>query len=210
MNCRHCGVEMPGARKDKIFCTKVCYWTACRNARAIASLSPVKRCSKCKEEKSRDDFSPQNPAKGDGRHGWCKPCRTSDEARRRLSVVAVERHRGRYQDDLAYRAREMIKAIGKRAKRQGFDFDLTTEWLEERLRVGLCEISGVDLDLKHRRRPGARTPSVDRIVAGGGYTKENCRVIAMSLNWAISNWGVDEFLPIAEALVARSKRKMAA
>jgi len=46
-------------------------------------------------------------------------------------------------------------------------------------------------------------PSIDRIDSRGGYTLENCRLIAFALNAFFLDWGSDVALQLARGLVAR-------
>jgi hypothetical protein len=109
-----------------------------------------------------------------------------------------------------YRATERLRAIKKRAIRDNLSYGLDSEWLAERLRVGTCEVSGLKFDLTRRRRPNAYTPSIDRIDASGGYTKENCRVVLLAVNTALQDWGLETFLDIASAIANRRERTKSA
>jgi hypothetical protein len=44
-------------------------------------------------------------------------------------------------------------------------------------------------------------PSLDRIQAGGCYSRENCRLVMVGVNFAINSWGLDTYLRLAEAAV---------
>lgn len=97
------------------------------------------------------------------------------------------------------RARMVLQAALARANKCSLPFDLTLEWVAERILAGRCEVTEIPFDFsksKHtRRNPFA--PSVDQIVAGTGYTKQNCRVVLVALNLALAEWGLAQFLYIA-------------
>jgi hypothetical protein len=95
------------------------------------------------------------------------------------------------------RAAYMVCTCRSRAKKRGFEFDLTSDWIEQRLKRG-CELTGLPFDLEAGARD-LRSPSVDRIDSTQGYTQENCRVILWGLNCAFSTWGDDAFQEIASA-----------
>lgn len=103
------------------------------------------------------------------------------------------------------RAAYMLYGVRKSAKEKNLPFDLTIEWLDERLKFGLCELSGLPFDMEAKR--GANSPSVDKIDPSKGYVQANCRVILWSLNRAKSNYSEEYFISIMEAVVNRKKRR---
>jgi hypothetical protein len=104
-----------------------------------------------------------------------------------------------------HRAARLTTWIRARAGRTGREFDLTHEWVAERLAVGKCEVTGLPLDLARpedgRFHPWG--PSVDRIDCKKGYTQDNCRVVVWIYNMAKSEWSDEVVLQFAKALAAR-------
>lgn len=98
----------------------------------------------------------------------------------------------------------MFRRVKKRAKASGVEFDLDVPWLLERLGRG-CEISGLPFDYSSpgHRKPHAYGPAVDRIKAGGSYTKSNCRLILNCLNTALLDWGMETFLRVAQVVTEK-------
>ena len=83
-------------------------------------------------------------------------------------------------------------------------FDLTTDWVKERLDAGVCEVTGIPFrfDLSgHRNLYG---PSLDRTVPEEGYTRANTRVVLFAYNSAKNGASPQEtremFLAVAGAL----------
>ena len=168
----------------------------------------MKTCTKCDEEKPLDEFyrdrrSPQ------GRNSRCKPCvselgrkryhRDLEKSRTYRRIYAKTHRR-----TIRGRAASLINQAKCRARLQGVNCTLNTEWAMARLKQGYCEISRFPFDMsmghgRWKRQPF--TPSIDRLNAGGDYTPENCRVVCWALNMAMSNWGLDPVLKIARALV---------
>jgi len=77
--------------------------------------------------------------------------------------------------------------------------------------AGLCEVSGIPLSLTLGGQKGPYGPSIDRISARAGYVPSNVRIVCIAVNFALNSWGLDAFLPVARALVARhsdSKRSI--
>jgi hypothetical protein len=114
------------------------------------------------------------------------------------------RKRRRHRNSPAMRARVMRQGVKDEARRKGIEFDLSLEWFETRLKVGVCELSGLPFDFERggkTAKPNA--PSIDRIAPGGHYTETNCRMILFSINRALWNWGEDYVLSVFRHVLAR-------
>ena len=94
------------------------------------------------------------------------------------------------------------KKYAKSARERGIDFDLTREWIESNFLTDVCTVSGIELyygpDEWHPRKA-----TIDRIDSSKGYTMDNCRVVCLAVNTALSTWGLDEFLPIARGIAQK-------
>jgi hypothetical protein len=67
---------------------------------------------------------------------------------------------------------------------------------------GKCELSGIEWDHKTvvgNKRPFA--PSIDRIDCSAGYTFENCRLVCIAVNIALSNFGDETLIRIARGIL---------
>ena len=99
----------------------------------------------------------------------------------------------------------MLTWVRARAARAGMPFDLSQEWIAARIRDGVCEVSGIKLELS--KPNGARfhpwAPSVDRINSRDGYVQSNCRVVCWIYNMAKSEWTDDIVLTFARALASK-------
>lgn len=79
----------------------------------------------------------------------------------------------------------LYNAAKHRAKEKGLTFDLTEDWIYQKL-LRKCELTGLSFFLSENERYNrhALTPSVDRINQDLGYTKDNCRLIIWWVNLA--------------------------
>jgi len=80
---------------------------------------------------------------------------------------------------------------------------ITPAWIKERLDRGVCELTGIAFDMTGKRTQNS--PSIDRIIPGGPYTPENCRMILWSLNRGLNNYGLDYMLTIFEMILRKRK-----
>lgn len=106
------------------------------------------------------------------------------------------------------RARRIIARTRALAKYRGIEFDISLEWLTEKLATGRCEATGLPFDFRRppREERGSRTPafapSLDRIERGGSYTQDNVRVVAFIYNVARSDFDDADLMTLAKALIA--------
>jgi hypothetical protein len=113
--------------------------------------------------------------------------------------------RRRVRADPKHRARLMLQAVKDEAKRKGVTFSLSLQWFQARLDGGVCEMSGMPFDFRTKKRgtPNANTASVDRIVAGGDYTENNCRMILFCINNSLRDFGESYILEVFGRVIAR-------
>ena len=97
-------------------------------------------------------------------------------------------------------ARIMWNSAKTRARKRGFEFSITREWVQERLDAGHCEVSKIPFVIGQRR--SAYSPSIDRKDNALGYTPENCRLILFAVNWFKGEWAEADMWTIAEAMIA--------
>lgn len=102
--------------------------------------------------------------------------------------------------------RSAIVRAKKRSVKRSMDFDLTLEWMIDRLaeQKNKCLMTGIPLFFGatsratrgHRIHPKAMT--IDRKDNRKGYTTSNCRLICNWANISINDWGDDIFKEMVE------------
>lgn len=100
------------------------------------------------------------------------------------------------------KARSLCGSARTFATRNHLDFDLTQEWVQEKIDRGVCEVSGMPFDMK---RKGPFVPSLDRKVPGGPYTQENVQVVVWLYNAAKQNFTHEDVMVLAEALCQQKR-----
>lgn len=94
---------------------------------------------------------------------------------------------------------------GRRFGKPGLPFDVTVEWIEERIVAGVCEATGIPFDLSERGGKWAPfSPSVDRIDSSKAYTMDNCRVVCLVFNMAHNQFSDEDVLKMARGLVKKN------
>lgn len=100
------------------------------------------------------------------------------------------------------RANQLLRSAKKRSINRNLKFDITSDWVEQKLIVGVCELTGLPFDFKSSkntyRNPYA--PSLDRINCSKGYTQQNVRVVLNSVNEALNEYGLEIMKPIFKIL----------
>lgn len=102
------------------------------------------------------------------------------------------------------RAKVLLSNAKSRCKKKNVELHLSVEWVEEHLKRGTCEITGLPFSFEPppeglTRRSDA--PSLDRIDKHKHYTEDNTRVILWAVNCALAEYGTEIMLPILKATV---------
>ena len=196
--CNTCSVDLipetnwsPGLIKSK---TRLCRSCNAAKGRAFYAQNKAHVIETAKIRRNKD--LPRNRAY------WIAHRAANGDAHREREQQAREALRA----SVTGRARVMCVRARWWAKKRGVAYDLTPEWVAERLELGRCEATGLPLVFDQIGGDGgSRThpfsPSLDRIKQGGGYTRENVRVTAFIYNVARSDFADDDLLTLARALV---------
>jgi hypothetical protein len=187
---------------------------------AKEQFAKVKKCRTCNEEKPIFDFR----FLSNGYYqGDCKKCRgvyiKKYWAKRGTKAWRpyLEKRRGKFNGVFAKnREKNPIKSYvtqlfnnaKTRSKQRNWEFDLTREWVEERLNKGLCAVS--NLPFVFNRPTGTKTknpfaPSIDRKDNSRGYTRENCQIVMSWYNMAKADHTEEEILRLMIAVVEYKK-----
>lgn len=150
----------------------------------LSQATPFKKCTACGIEKHTSNFRINRHNKH-GFHLQCKQCESALRDNELKTPVG--------------RARELLSDH----KRKGHT--LTVRFLSEKIAAGMCELTGLPLELNERGGPWV--PSIDQIIPSGGYRPDNCRVVCWGVNAMISTWGIDPVLQVADAYRAKKSRE---
>jgi hypothetical protein len=139
-------------------------------------------------------------------------CGTSDLVKAKLVLENVKRqHDSGWREQYALSDRDwktvadMMHDRQKRnAVKRGISFELRPAEVFGLMKSTgfLCAVSGIPFSKRFadygKRDPWA--PSIDRIENRQGYTVENCRVVCLAANIAMSDWGMDVLLRLTRGV----------
>lgn len=120
--------------------------------------------------------------------------------RKRIEVKALE-------DPIRYRAKTLYYSARHRAKKKNIPFELTVDWIEDKLKEGICECTGINFEIKkYSKRQGFSkvnklSPSLDQIIPSAGYTVENVKVVCDQFNKMKSDNTIEETYFMAKEFV---------
>lgn len=90
----------------------------------------------------------------------------------------------------------------QRSKTKNLEFDLTKDFVLEKLKRGVCEATGMPLNLNGGTRKPL-TPSLDRINPNFGYTQDNVQLVSCIYNFAKSTFTHEDVVEMARALMEK-------
>lgn len=136
-----------------------------------------------------------------GLYADCRECRNAHRKRNYYDNHERElaRQKQRHKNDPVI---ILLCKVRCRAKKKNLDFDLTLDWIQEKFDKGVCEVTGWKFVYNvygEGRNPF--TPSIDRIDSNKGYTQNNCQMVVWMYNRAKSDFGLDLFYKMCQAVV---------
>ena len=111
------------------------------------------------------------------------------------------------QDPIGYCSGNLFQGAKYRSKQKNIPFDIDIPFIEEKIRNGKCEVTGIpffisdEYQLNGTPHQSPYSPSLDQIQPSKGYTKDNIRVTILMFNVARKHWQDEDILNMAKALV---------
>lgn len=161
-------------------------------------------CSRCKKEKEIDQFNNWSRSKN-GKQKSCRDCckqvrlsRGYDEKRRaRPDYKQYNDARNRkYVRSIKGRSNYLYIAAKKRAIEKNLPFNITVEFIQYFLLIGVCPKTGFEFDLNTKGRSirNMFAPSVDRVDNDKGYTFDNVQVVCDMYNHGKGQHSDEDFI----------------
>lgn len=169
-----------------------------------------KTCSRCKIEKSVQDFHKSNISK-DRLQAFCKKCNsesTTVERRQAYNERRKERrqnpeYRQREYDKgkqhrIDYREKYLLRSAKCRCDKYNIPFNIT---IKDIVIPDYCPILKIKLTKDSMSKQDWNAPSIDKIVPELGYTKGNIMIISLKANVMKNNATKDELLAFSEFFI---------
>lgn len=154
-----------------------------------------KICIDCGLMLNKDNGYIQRPNSSGIGKGWRARCR-------KCSTIFQRRREAKRFSDLKYRARFLWLGTKNRAKRKGIEFTLSLNWVEDRIRKGVCEATKIPIDWKtHNANPGPWGPSIDRTDPKLGYTESNSKIVCWAYNRAKGSDSHSVVVTLSKAII---------
>ena len=103
------------------------------------------------------------------------------------------------------RASKLLNGAKRRCVKSGGKVSITQNWIEEKLKIGVCELTNLKFDFLPSKDSfnNAYAPSLDRIDSKNkNYSEENTRIVLAAVNRALNEHGDMYLLPILKAMVS--------
>jgi hypothetical protein len=145
-------------------------------------VGDYKHCPGCDKWLHRDNYN-KHSKRHTGLSDHCRSC-CSDYAKKhyvRNSEKTIKRMLA-YRQTLEGHAKALILSARTRAKKYSLEFEITNDWVLERLRRGVCEKSGLKFAAPRTGGRVGTASSIDRIDPKQGYTFRNAQVVCNMYN----------------------------
>lgn len=133
--------------------------------------------------------------------GACIPCHQKSNR----SLESYYKNRERNMMDYKWRLNKLLNSAKNRATIKDRVFNISTEYLIELWdnSDGTCAVSGTPLVLEYSNNGGPHKhgPSLDRIDSSKGYEVGNVRLVTYHVNTALSNFGEEALLELANNII---------
>lgn len=188
-------------------------------------MTDTKTCTKCETVKSLTDFhrsvrKDRPTGKGFKYFSFCKDCFNQHSRDRYHSGVKYVETRQKYYatdrgrqisekssvkhyESIPGRALHLLNGAKKREHKWPV-FDIDREFIESKLKIGTCEVTGIAFDMKPMGRASRKNPfapSLDRIDNTKGYIRSNVRLVLWAVNLMHGEMTDEQLVEMCKAVI---------
>lgn len=154
-------------------------------------------CKNCTNQQSRERYA------SGLRYEKTRKAYSNSEKGKKLTSQASKRH----YESIRGRSCHLLNNAKKRQSKWT-SFDIDREFIEQKLKNGVCEITGIPFDFtspgESKKNPFA--PSLDRIDNKVGYIKTNVRVVLWAVNLMHGEMTDDQLVVMCKAVIEGLKK----
>lgn len=111
-----------------------------------------------------------------------------------------------YRQKASSKAVQLFHAAKTRATKANINFELSPEWVQNKLEIGVCEVTGLPFSWKSGNKVNPWGPSIDKIDPNKGYTLNNSRLVVWIYNTAKNCFTDSDVSLLANALVQKERQ----
>lgn len=113
------------------------------------------------------------------------------------------------ENPVLYRAKSLVSGAKQRAKRKNIPFNLTVDWVYDKILEGKCAATGIEFYIKpyvprsiKRYTPvHPHSPSLDQISPSAGYTMDNVQIVCDQFNKFKNDKSMEETVFVAKKFI---------
>jgi len=98
-----------------------------------------------------------------------------------------------------FKLRRLLYYSRVRAKEKKLEHTITKDWLEEKTKSNLCELTKIEFDYDTTIQRNPFGPSIDRIDVSKGYTPDNCRIVIWAVNAGLGHYSERDLYRVCKA-----------
>jgi hypothetical protein len=98
-----------------------------------------------------------------------------------------------------FKLRRLLYYSRVRAKEKCLKHTITKDWLEEKTKSNLCELTKIEFDYDTTIQRNPFGPSIDRIDVSKGYTPDNCRIVIWAVNAGLGHYSERDLYRVCKA-----------
>lgn len=203
------------------------------NKKELAQQKTEKRCYKCATVKPISEFTKEK-CKYDGYASRCKTCNKNaifyfkennpnyfkikgkERYDKSENPARYQKYQKQYLERIAKRRStlrgkimELLVVAKKRATKNNLAFDLDIDWAMDlcQNQNGCCKLTNIPFTLhaKGETKYHPFNPSLDKIDAKKGYTKDNTRLVCVVINLSLNQFGDETLKKMCVAFVQHQK-----
>lgn len=166
-------------------------------------MGDYKHCPGCDQWVHREHYH-KHSKRHTGLSDHCKLCSSIYIKKYyRENRERVKRKTNEYRRTLIGHANALILSARSRARNVGLVFSIDADWVVARLKIGVCNRSGLPFAPPRSGGRKALAASIDRIEAAKGYTRSNSQLVCDMYNMGKNQFDELDFIAMCVAVAER-------